>query len=227
MIEYTERKLNDDDIKYINKKYKLQEKRLIFINEKVMKYLPFYSALFTICAIVFFMLLYKKIDNFFLLLTGTFFIFSPFVIYRLIKTFIKNTLLQDKLHQIVDDILEKDTAKVIHCSSSKMIEFEEIEDEGAQYLFQVEENKIFHISGQEFYETSFFPSNDFELITIMGPGKNQILDFHIHCIGHKLSPIMTVPRDVKKEYVDKICELPEIIDGNIENLDSVMNIIIS
>ncbi|WP_319201240.1 hypothetical protein [uncultured Ilyobacter sp.] len=226
MIEYIQRSLNDDDIKYINKKYKFQEKRLIFINEKVMKYLPFYSALFGICAVVFFILLYKRSDNFFLFLTGTIFIFSPFVIFRLVKTFIKNTMLQTKLHQIVDSILEKDTAKVVRCISSKMMEFEEVEDEGAQYLFQVEENKIFHISGQEFYETSFFPSSDFELVTIMGPGEENALDFHIHCSGHKLSPILTVPREVKKEYIDKISEFPEVIEGNIENLDSVMNIIL-
>ncbi len=226
MIKYLQRQLNDDDIKYLNKKYRLQEQRLIFINKKIMKYLPFYSALFGICTVVFFILLYRKSDSFFLFFTGTVFVCSPFMIFRLIKTFIKNTMLQKKLHDIMDDVLEKDTAKVSYCNSKEMIEFEEIEDEGAQYFFQVEENKIFHISGQEYYETSVFPSNEFELVSILGKNSNETADFYIHTIGHKISPIMVVPADVKKEYIDKISELPEIIEGNIKDLDSVMDIIL-
>lgn len=224
MIEYLERRLNEEDVKYINKKYKLQEKKLIFMNKKIMKYLPFYSTLFGVCTVVFFILLYKKSESFFLFFTGTIFIFSPIMIFRLIKTFVKNTMLQGKLHKIMDGILEKDTAKVIRCSSSKFIEFEEIKDEGAMYLFQAEKDKIFHISDQEYYETAYFPNSDFELVTITGTVGN--LDFYIHCTGHKLSPIMVIPRDVKKEYIGRISEFPEIIDGNIEDLDSIIDILL-
>ncbi|WP_319372024.1 hypothetical protein [uncultured Ilyobacter sp.] len=226
MIEYFERPLNDDDIKYLNKKYKFQEKRLIFINKKITKYLPFYSVLFGVCTVIFFILLHQNSDNFMLFFTGTVFICSPFMIFKLIRNFVKNTMLQSKLHEIMDEILERDTAKVIHCSSSKMIEFEEVEDEGAQYLFQVDENKIFNIAGQEYYETPLFPSSNFELVTILGPREKEYLDFHIQCFGHKLSPLMVVPKDVKKEFIDKISELPEIIEGNIEKIDSLMDIIL-
>jgi hypothetical protein len=226
MIEYCERKLDDGDIKYINKKYKSQEKYLLYTNEKILKYLPFYSITFMICTAVFFTLLYKKSDNFLLFFTGTIFILSPFKIFKLIKNFRKSSLLQGKIHQIMDDILEKDIARVIHCNSTKMIEFEEIEDEGAEYLFQVEENKIFHIKGQEFYETALFPSNNFELTSIMGKEGDSPTDFYIRCIGHKISPMMVITADIKKEYIDKVSELPEIIEGNIDDLDSIMDIIL-
>ncbi len=226
MIESYERKLNDDDIKYLNKKYQSQEKQLIYRNEKIIKYIPFYSAAFLIGAAAFFTLLYKRSDSFLVFLTGTVFIGTPFVLFRLIRSFVKNNMLQGKLHRILDDILEKDTAQVIHCKSKKMIEFEEIEDEGTQYLFQVEENKVFNIAGKEYRETNLFPSSDFELVSIIGKDDDSPVDFHIHCIGHKLSPIMVITADVKKEHIKTIAELPKTIDGSIEDLDSVMNIIL-
>jgi len=72
-----------------------------------------------------------------------------------------------------------------------MVEIEEVEDEGPCYAFQVNDERIVFVEGQDFYPSARFPNTDFELVEIHdGAGKlvSMVIDKH----GEKLTPLRRV-----------------------------------
>jgi acyl-CoA synthetase (AMP-forming)/AMP-acid ligase II len=59
-------------------------------------------------------------------------------------------------------------ARVVHVTAESYAEFNEFEDLGAMYAFQIDPASLLVLRGQEYYETEYFPSLDFELITVPG-----------------------------------------------------------
>jgi len=109
--------------------------------------------------------------------------------------------------------------------ASEMVEFEELEDEGACYAFELSDDRILFISGQEYYPSARFPNTDFSLV--------GIFDHDGHCVeeliykrGHKLKPSRIVPAQVKSSlelpgHLDtiqgKLAELEEILSGRMRS----------
>src|SRR5882724_1294190 len=85
----------------------------------------------------------------------------------------------------LEEVLSKNRASVIHIKSDKMVEFEEIEDEGACYAFQVAENKIAFVCGQDYYASAKFPNTDFCLIAIYTRAGSPV-EGGIEKLGQKL-----------------------------------------
>jgi len=83
--------------------------------------------------------------------------------------------------------LHSDTAQVVCVEASSYAEFAEYEDLGPMYAFQVGENSLFVLRGQEYYETSTFPSLCFELVTVPGAF------FAIHSLTPKAVPVVRYP----------------------------------
>ena len=60
--------------------------------------------------------------------------------------------------------LGRNAADVYDVRAGAFAEFEEIEDEGACYAFELEDGRLVSIAGQEFYPSARFPSLDFSLV---------------------------------------------------------------
>ena len=101
----------------------------------------------------------------------------------------------------VNDALQNGTAVEETIKSDRMIEIQELEDEGACYLFEVEDKKLLLLFGQEYYPGPKFPVTDFSLIQIQDSKKNPI-EFFIEKRGEKLKPYRTIPaKDRLKQMI--------------------------
>src|SRR5262245_60367867 len=102
--------------------------------------------------------------------------------------------------------LTRNAADVYDIRARAFAELEEFEDEGACYAFDLSDNRVVFISGQEFYESSKFPSLDFSLVYVLNEA-GQTVDMMIDKRGVKTAPARTIPAAVK----DRI-ELPEHLE---------------
>ena len=88
--------------------------------------------------------------------------------------------------------LKKNAADVYDVQAKSFAEFEEIEDEGACYAFELEDGRALFISGQEFYPGAKFPSLDFSLVYFLDEN-GQTVDMQIEKRGHEPRPPVSSP----------------------------------
>jgi hypothetical protein len=69
---------------------------------------------------------------------------------------------------ILEDALRVGRAREFRVQASRVVEFEEEEDEGACYAFELDPRAALFIVGQEFYEDDDFPNTDFSIVEILG-----------------------------------------------------------
>lgn len=117
-------------------------------------------------------------------------------------------------------ILEKNEAEVIHVESHEMVEFEEIEDEGATYAFQVDSEQILLLSGQEFYPTEAFPSSRFEIIC-MNDAMKCGLDTSIESFGDKLQPLRTISVAAQNNF--RYVQGVEVLNGRLNDIERLLS----
>lgn len=108
---------------------------------------------------------------------------------------------------ILEDGLRANRAREVRLRSSRCVEFEEEEDEGACYAFDIDDgsSSIF-IVGQEFYEDDDFPNSDFSIVEILGTGGRPI-DASLTKRGRRLKPERVIAARVKNRL-----ELPEHLE---------------
>ncbi len=92
----------------------------------------------------------------------------------------------------LESALERNAADVYNIVSTTFVAFEEFEDEGASYAFELADGRIVFISGQEFYEGAKFPSLDFSIVHVLG-GDDAVVDMFIEKRGAKVAPARTIP----------------------------------
>jgi hypothetical protein len=112
--------------------------------------------------------------------------------------------------------LKKNVADVYDVRARDFVEFEEIEDEGAAYAFELEGGRVLFISGQEFYPGARFPSLDFSLVYFVDEG-GQTVDMQIEKRGPKAAPQRLIPAAIKERL-----EIPEHLEtrpGGIAHLE--------
>jgi hypothetical protein len=107
---------------------------------------------------------------------------------------------------VLEDGLRTNRARVIRLQSSRVVEFEEEEDEGACYAFEHDAGSSVAIVGQEFYEDEDFPNTDFSMIEILGPA-GQAIDVLLKNDGRKLRPERMIAASVKRAV-----EMPQHLD---------------
>jgi hypothetical protein len=131
-----------------------------------------------------------------------------------------STIRQDKQNRvmisILSDALQYGTVVEETIKSDRMIEVQELEDEGACYLFEVEDKKLLLLFGQEYYPGTKFPSTDFSLIQILDSKKNPV-EFFIEKHGEKLKPYRTIP--AKDRLKQMIPYDQKFINCGIDELD--------
>ncbi|MDH4188233.1 MAG: hypothetical protein OEV08_14675, partial [Nitrospira sp.] len=75
----------------------------------------------------------------------------------------------------LESALRRNTALVHRVRGSELIAVEEPEDEGACWLIQLPQEQVLILSGQQYYPTRRFPSDDFSLVEILRDD-GQVLD---------------------------------------------------
>jgi hypothetical protein len=102
-----------------------------------------------------------------------------------------------------EEALRTNRVREIRLQASRVVEFEEEEDEGACYAFDHDGNSAVFVVGQEFYEGDDFPNSDFSVLEFLGD-RGQAVDVEIVKRGRKLMPERVIPATVKNQL-----ELPE------------------
>jgi hypothetical protein len=97
----------------------------------------------------------------------------------------------------IDSALRGGSVREVRVQASAVAEFEEEEDEGACYAFEIGADTIVFISGQEFYSSRTFPNTDFSLIEIHDT-EGELVEFYIEKRGHRLEVSRTISADGKK-----------------------------
>ena len=118
--------------------------------------------------------------------------------------------------QGLQSALKRNAADVYDVRARDFVEFEEIEDEGAAYAFELEDGRVLFISGQEFYPGAKFPSLDFSLVYFFDE-TGQTVDMEIEKRGGKASPSRVIPAMIKRRL-----EIPEHLEtrlGGIAHLE--------
>jgi hypothetical protein len=115
--------------------------------------------------------------------------------------------------------LQHGRARVVRIRSARVVEFEEIEDEGACYAFDAGENRVVFIQGQEFYAATDFPNTDFSIVDVLGPG-GVVVDGIFTKDGVKLDPERHVSRHIKNELT--IPDHLEIVQASLDSLEQTL-----
>lgn len=97
----------------------------------------------------------------------------------------------------LESALRQDTAEVYDIRALAFAEVEEIEDEGACYVFDLGDDRLAFVSGQEFYEDEGFPSLDFSLVYLLDE-RGDTVHMLIDKRGAKAEPSRTISADVKQ-----------------------------
>jgi hypothetical protein len=111
-------------------------------------------------------------------------------------------------------------AIAVHIRSDRVVEFEEVEDEGACYAFQLPDNRIRFVDGQDFYASARFPNSDFSLVHILSE-EGELLECQITKHGRKLKPARTIPAKMKSSL--NIPGHLEVIQGNVDDLERLLS----
>jgi len=122
--------------------------------------------------------------------------------------------------QLLESALCRNEARVTRIQSDAMVEFEEEEDEGACYAFQLENRQIVFLSGQEFYPSAKFPNSDFSLVSIYGD-RGILAESFIEKNGDKLEALRTISARQKSRM--KIPDNMETVEGNLDQIEQILS----
>jgi len=103
-------------------------------------------------------------------------------------------------------------AHVVRIRSHRMIEFEEREDEGGCYAFELEGGRIVFLRGQDFYSSPKFPSTDFSIVEILDRD-GAAVEIVIQKDGRKLKPFRTISKGKK----------PKVLPGNLQIVEGSLD----
>jgi len=120
---------------------------------------------------------------------------------------------------ILEGALHGNRAREPRLRSERVVEFEEVEDEGACYAFDHDGASSIFVIGQEFYEDDDFPNSDFSMIELLGASGTAI-DVLLTKRGRKLTPDRVIPAAIKNGL-----ELPEhlsIVAAPLDRIESAL-----
>jgi hypothetical protein len=199
MYDQFERKLTEKEIKFLKTNIQAREKRnRSRYKAIIIQCLIGYGIAGVICLLG--NLLSKDQPPFWFYMiifwgAGTFLAFS------LAKNAYRENMENSRMLSFLTDALQNGKARVEKIQSQRMLEVEELEDEGACYFFEVEARKLFQLYGQEYYSSATFPSTEFCLIDIIDSNGNPVASF-LENNGEKLSPYrMICAKDTVKDLI--------------------------
>ena len=113
----------------------------------------------------------------------------------------------------------RDEAEVFDVRSSAFVELEEFEDEGACYTFQIGDDRLVFVTGQEFYPQAKFPSHDFALVYILDE-RGRSIDMVIEKRGPQATPDRKIPAASKLRL--EIPEHLQVVNGRLDQLEELL-----
>lgn len=120
----------------------------------------------------------------------------------------------------LESALVRDEANVFDFKARSFVEFQEIEDEGACYAFDLGDGVMAFVAGQEFYPEARFPSLDFSIVYPLDADGYEV-DVLIEKRGSKADPVRKLAAKVKRDYV--IPEHLEALEGQLSELESLLS----
>ena len=123
----------------------------------------------------------------------------------------------DTMAHDLESALTRNAADVYDVHARSYAAFEEIEDEGACYAFELDGDRLVFITGQEFYESARFPSLDFSLVYVLDE-RERTVDMLIDKRGARTAPAKTIPATLKRALA--IPDHLEVRPGRIDTLES-------
>ena len=118
-----------------------------------------------------------------------------------------------------EEALRTGRAREVRVEASRVVEFEEEEDEGACYAFEHEPGGSLFNVGQEFYEDDDFPNSDYTMNEILGE-RGQAIDVELLNRGAKLVPVRIVPAATKRRLA-----LPEHLTAVAASVDEIETVL--
>jgi hypothetical protein len=118
-----------------------------------------------------------------------------------------------------ESALRRNEARAIRIQSEAMVEFEEEEDEGACYAFQLNNPWIVFVSGQDFYPSARFPNTDFSLVSIYGEHEVLVESF-VEKHGNKLKPVRMISSEQKSRM--KIPSHLQTMQGDLSHIEHLL-----
>ncbi len=215
MYELLERKLNDKEIRLLKSRIRRYEKQIrpayrTFLISGLLGYGA--AGLIVIAGNL---LSKDKTPIWFTMLilfgAGTFLFVSVF------RSLFRQNRDSRRMITVLRDALTGGTARVETICSTRFIEVEEFEDEGACYLFEIEDKRLFLLSGQEYYSDSKFPSTDFSLVDILDANRNPV-ESYVEKRGEKLKPCRII--SAKEKLKEVIPYEDKFIKCSLDELDS-------
>lgn len=121
--------------------------------------------------------------------------------------------------QRLEAALLRDMADVYDIRARRFALLEEVEDEGPCYAFELYDNRMVFISGQEFYGGARFPCLDFSLVYPLD-ATGRAVDLIITKTGPKAAPARIIPAASRQRLATP--EQLEVRDGRIDDLEAVL-----
>lgn len=115
----------------------------------------------------------------------------------------------------------RNEADVYDIRSQRFAELEEVEDEGACYAFQIGDDRMVFVFGQEFYPSGDFPSLDFSLVYVLDEDDRSV-DMLIETRAARARPDVRIPR-ASRHGSDAPTHL-EVRSGRIEDLAGALRL---
>jgi hypothetical protein len=108
------------------------------------------------------------------------------------------------------------TAAVMDIRASAVVEVEEVEDEGACFIFQIAPDEMVILEGQDFYESPRFPNDDFSLVELLDE-EGAVAAALRRCRGRKLVSQRRISAEAGKDLKWK-AERVRFLPGKVEEL---------
>lgn len=117
--------------------------------------------------------------------------------------------------------LERDEAETIRIRSRRVVEFEELEDLGARWAFELADGRIVFVCGQEYYADARFPNDDFTMVDFLGADGEPVAWF-LRRRGKRLEPVRRIP--VGDQEGMHLPEHLETLTGRLEDLEQLLSV---
>ena len=114
----------------------------------------------------------------------------------------------------IDDALKVNRARVTRIASDRVVEIQEVEDEGACFAFDAGSGRTIVVARQECYSDETFANSDFSILEVLGWA--GAVDVIVTRAGHKVEPERRVSAE-RKRTLD-LPEHLEIVDVPIDQI---------
>ena len=118
----------------------------------------------------------------------------------------------------VDSAARRGAAEAYDITARRYLEFEEVEDEGACWAFELDGGRVVFLTGQEMYAAPGFPSLEFSLVHPLDE-RGRAADLWIEPRGEPVPPARVVPADVKMRLADVLPGHLEVVRADLDRLE--------